>query len=155
MGEWRDGSLFFFVFVLILTAGGDRGRATGEWPAAAGCSTHVSVEGGSRRASVFVCQHVWRLGVKKTNELSDRGVTWLECKSERLELAVFQSPTPPPSLTPPTTHTQIVYRRDWKEAVGGMLRADVAWLCLPCAIADVSQAVFWVCFFFLLARPHA
>lgn len=67
------------------------------------------------------------LRVKKMNEFPDRGVTWLECKS-RCGCLLF-------SISP----TKIVYQRDWKEAVCWMLWADIAWLCLPCVVADVCR----------------
>lgn len=79
---------------------------------------------------MFACVH---LRGKKMNEFSDRSVTWLECKSGCGCLLFSISPT------------QIVYRRDWKEAVCWMLWADIAWLRLPCVVADVSEAILFTC----------
>lgn len=79
---------------------------------------------------MFACVH---LRVKKMNEFSDRRVTWLECKSGCGGLLVSIS------------STQIVYQRDWKEAVRWMLWADIAWLRLPCVVADVSEAILFTC----------
>lgn len=71
--------------------------------------------------------------VEKMKPFSDRGVTWLECKSG-CGCLLFSISLNPDCL-PEGLKRGCVLNAVW---------TDIGWLCLPCAGADASEAILFI-----------